>query len=147
MKQSTLLTGGLKKHQILTSLRSAALLGVALTLLYAVPKGGFSCSGGHLLLLWGDGITISGVLLLLCAAAFSLDRKGIWDFAAYALYQARYLLAGKRTEGTQLTCYSDFKQIRQRGVKPLWPWFSVGTAFLAAGVLLAVAYVSSGTLL
>ena len=142
MKQSTLLTGGVKKHQLLVSLRSAILFGVAVTLLYTLPKGAFSQPGAKGLLLWGDGVSIAGVLVLLCTGGFWLDRKGMLDFAAYALYQARYLLSRKRSTQERLTNYSDFKQLRQRGTKPLWPWASVGIAFLAAGVLLAVAYVS-----
>lgn len=90
----------------------------------------------------GDGVSIAGVLVLLCTGGFWLDRKGILDFAAYALYQARYLLSRKRSTQERLTNYSDFKQLRQHGTKPLWPWASVGIAFLATGVLLAVAYVA-----
>lgn len=142
LNQPTLLTGGMKKYQIIVSLRSASLFGIALTLLYAIPKGGLHQSGSQLLLIWGDGITMAGVILLLCVGAFALDRKGVWDFAAYALYQARYLLSGKRAEKEGLTSFSDFKHLRSRGTKPLWPWVSVGAAFLAAGVLLAAAYIA-----
>lgn len=142
MKRSTLLTGGMKKYQIMISLRSAAIFGVALVLLYAIPNGGLTRSGSQALLLWGDGVTIAGVILLLCAGAFFLDRKGVWDFAAYWLYQARYLLAGKRSSKERLTSYKDFKKLRQRGTKPLWPWISVGTVFFALGLILAVAYVA-----
>ena len=124
------------------SLRSAAIFGVALVLLYAIPNGGLTRSGSQALLLWGDGVTIAGVILLLCAGAFFLDRKGVWDFAAYWLYQARYLLAGKRSSKERLTSYKDFKKLRQRGTKPLWPWISVGTAFFALGLILAIAYVA-----
>lgn len=53
MKQSTLLTGGAKKHQLLVSLRSAILFGLAVTLLYTLPKGAFSQTGAKGLLLWG----------------------------------------------------------------------------------------------
>ena len=142
MKRSTLLTGGMKKYQIMISLRSAAICGVALVLLYAIPNGGLTRSGSQALLLWGDGVTIAGVILLLCAGAFFLDRKGVWDFAAYWLYQARYLLAGKRSSKERLTSYKDFKKLRQRGTKPLWPWISVGTVFFALGLILAIAYVA-----
>lgn len=141
MNQPTLLTGGMKKHQIIVSLRSASLFGAALVLLYAIPKGGLRQSGARLLLIWGDGITMAGVILLLCAGAFALDRKGVWDFAAYALYQARYLLSRKRAGQEHLTSFSDFKRLRSRGTKPLWPWISIGAAFLATGVLLAVSYI------
>lgn len=142
MKRSTLLTGGMKKYQIMTSLRSAAIFGVALVLLYAIPNGGLTRSGPQALLLWGDGVTIAGVILLLCTGAFFLDRKGVWDFAAYWLYQARYLLAGKRSSKERLASYKDFKKLRQRGTKPLWPWLSVGTVFFALGLILAIAYVA-----
>lgn len=142
LNQTTLLTGGMKKHEIVVSLRSASLLGMALVLLYAIPKGGLRQSGARLLLIWGDGITMAGVILLLCAGVFALGRKGIWDFVAYALYQARYLLSEKRAGQKHLTSFSDFKQLRSRSTKPLWPWVSIGSAFLAAGMLLAVAYVA-----
>ena len=132
----------MKKYQIMISLWSAAIFGVALVLLYAIPNGGLTRSGSQALLLWGDGVTIAGVILLLCAGAFFLDRKGVWDFAAYWLYQARYLLAGKRSSKERLTSYKDFKKLRQRGTKPLWPWISVGTVFFALGLILAIAYVA-----
>ena len=50
--------------------------------------------------------------------------------------------AGKRSSKERLTSYKDFKKLRQRGTKPLWPWISVGTVFFALGLILAIAYVA-----
>lgn len=108
------------------------------SLLYAVPRGSLQPQAATGFLLWSDALSMSGVLVLLLAGAFRLDRCGTWDWLLYALYQARFLL--RRETDQSYTNFSDYKRLRERSTTPLWPWILTGLLWLSGGLLLGMLY-------
>lgn len=127
------------KAKIITSSLESLACGAVFTLLYTLPHGGLgfdTAARGYML--WSDGFTMSGVILLCLTGAFWLDRMGVWDWLLYALYQARYLLM--RESPQSYANFHDYKKLRERSKKALWPWLLTAGLWICVGVILSLLY-------
>lgn len=114
----------------------ALLAGTVLTGCCVALQGGLA--GRNMLISWTDGTSAAGMLLLLAAGVMALNRKGMLDIFAYALFQARYLLLRRKSE--EYMSYHDFKLLRERANTPVLAVVLAGVLFLIAGIILTMIY-------
>ena len=118
------------------SFRNYSLGGCLLLLIFEIIRGGFTAAGiNQGLLLWSDGFTVSGILLLFLIAGKLLNRGGYLDWAAYFLFQAKFLL--RRMKPEEYVNFYDFRKLREHKGGPLTMGITTALLFLITGTALA----------
>jgi hypothetical protein len=85
-----------------------------------------------LLFLLADGLTITAVLLLIFTGLQALNHNGMLDWAAYMLYQARFLLMHKKDH--EYENFFAFRKLRKRSSASLLPGVYAAALYMAAGM-------------
>ncbi|MHB8127789.1 MAG: hypothetical protein ACYDEX_02135 [Mobilitalea sp.] len=130
-----------KQYQlVIVIFRRYLLGGMALMLLYAILHKGFSQV--HLeetIQIWGDTFVISSVILLEVVGISWLNQHAYIDWVGYSMNLSRFLLSRRKGEESFVNYY-DYKSLRERNMRPLWPGIVVSVILFLLGIILSALF-------
>lgn len=127
------------RSQAAGAFRNNILAGVILLFLYVLGHSGFGTDDMKgICLIWGDGFTMTGVLLLGTAGITLLNRLGYLDWACYGVYLSGALLSRKKNE--DISSFYEYRTLREHKKASVLPAVGVSTVWICIGLLLSMLY-------